>query len=420
MGFVSSSLLSPLADGAIKLSHRVVMAPLTRMRARQPGNVPGEMNALYYGQRASAGGLIISEGTQISQRGQGYPATPGIHSPEQVEGWRLVTDAVHKKGGLIFLQLWHVGRISHTSHQPDGGPPWAPSPIRPRGKAHTASWEEVPFERPREIELAQIPAIIDEYRNAARNALAAGFDGVELHGANGYLLDQFLRDGTNQRKDAYGGSIDNRSRFLFEVLEAASSVFGSDRVGVRLSPFDTFNDMQDSDPLALFSRVISRLGAQKIAYVHSIEARTRGNQGERQTVRSKAPGAAPTAALFRPWFPGVLIGAGGFSYESATQAIDQGTVDRGVRPARYREPRSAEAIRAQSPPKSIRSVHVLWRWGQRVRGLPRAHRYCGNDIGQYENHRCRGLLLIPSAFLKNLLCLAHPSLDVFSRINKKG
>ncbi|HKF59329.1 MAG TPA: alkene reductase [Blastocatellia bacterium] len=326
MGFVSSSLLSPLADGAIKLSHRVVMSPLTRMRARQPGNVPGEMNALYYGQRASAGGLIISEATQISQRGQGYPATPGIHSPEQVKGWRLVTEAVHKKGGLIFLQLWHVGRISHSSHQPDSGPPWAPSPIRPRGKAHTASWEEVPFERPREIELAQIPAVIDEYRNAARNALAAGFDGVELHGANGYLLDQFLRDGTNQRKDAYGGSIDNRSRFLFEVLEAASSVFGSDRVGVRLSPFDTFNDMQDSDPLALFSRVISRLGAQKIAYVHLIEARAHGDQDERQTVWSK-PGAAPTAALFRPLFPSVLIGAGGFSYESATQAIDQGTVD---------------------------------------------------------------------------------------------
>jgi len=326
MGFVSSSLLSPLANGAIKLSHRVVMSPLTRMRARQPGNVPGEMNALYYGQRASAGGLIISEATQISQRGQGYPATPGIHSPEQVEGWRLVTHAVHKKGGLIFLQLWHVGRISHSSHQPDGGPPWAPSPIRPRGKAHTASWEEVPFELPREIEFPQIPALVDEYRDGARNALASGFDGVELHAANGYLLDQFLRDGTNQRRDAYGGSIDNRSRFLFEVLEAASSVFGSDRVGVRLSPFDTFNDMQDSDPLALFSRVISRLGAQKIAYLHLIEARAHGDQGERQTVWSK-PGAAPTAALFRPLFPGVLIGAGGFSYESATQAIDQGTVD---------------------------------------------------------------------------------------------
>ena len=326
MGFVSSSLLSPLADGAIKLSHRVVMAPLTRMRARQPGNVPGEMNALYYGQRASVGGLIISEGTQISQQGQGYPATPGIHSPEQVEGWRLVTDAVHKKGGLIFLQLWHVGRISHTSHQPDGGPPWAPSPIRPRGKAHTASWEDVPFELPREIEFPKIPALVDEYRDGARNALASGFDGVELHAANGYLLDQFLRDGTNQRRDAYGGSIDNRSRFLFEVLEAASSVFGSDRVGVRLSPFDTFNDMQDSDPLALFSRVISRLGAQKIAYLHLIEARAHGDQGERQTVWSK-PGAAPTAALFRPLFPDVLIGAGGFSYESATQAIDQGTVD---------------------------------------------------------------------------------------------
>src|SRR5215470_14126705 len=256
MGFVSSSLLSPLADGAIKLSHRVVMSPLTRNRARQPGNVPGEMNALYYGQRASAGGLIISEATQISQNGQGYPATPGIYSPEQVEGWRLVTDAVHKEGGLIVLQLWHVGRISHPSHQPAGGIPVAPSAVAPAGNAYTASWESVPFGTPRALHLDEIPSVVAEYRSAARNALAAGFDGVEIHAANGYLLDQFLRDDTNRRTDRYGGSFENRARLLFEVLEAVGEVFGLERVGIRLSPLGTFNDMRDSDPVALFSFVL--------------------------------------------------------------------------------------------------------------------------------------------------------------------
>lgn len=318
-------LFSPLALGSNRLLHRVVMAPLTRMRAQQPGNVPTEMNALYYGQRASAFGLLITEATQISPRGQGYPATPGIHSPEQVRGWRLVTEAVHKKDGLIFLQLWHVGRISHSSHQPDAGPPLAPSPIRPAGVAHTADWREVPFETPREIQLAEIPAIVDEYRDAARHALAAGFDGVELHAANGYLIDQFLRDGTNKRTDRYGGSIENRTRFLLEVLEAVNSVFGAGRVGVRLSPFGTFNDMRDSDPIALFSHVLRELNDESIAYVHLIEARA--DEGPVDRFWLENPGAAPTAAIFRPFFRGVLIGAGGFNYESATQAIATGTVD---------------------------------------------------------------------------------------------
>jgi len=230
------SLFSPLPVGPYELSHRIVMAPLTRMRAQQPGNTPGELNALYYGQRASAGGLLISEATQVSPRGQGYPATPGIHSPEQVAGWRLITEAVHRKGGLIFLQLWHVGRISHSSHQPDGRPPLAPSSIKPAGLAHTAEWREVPFETPREISLAEIPTIVSEYRDGARNALAAGFDGVELHAANGYLIDQFLRNGVNNRNDRYGGSVENRSRFLFEVLEAVSGVWGSDRIGIHCCP----------------------------------------------------------------------------------------------------------------------------------------------------------------------------------------
>jgi len=295
------------------------------MRAQQPGNIPGEVNARYYAQRASVGGLLVTEATQISQRGQGYPATPGIHSSEQIAGWRLVTDGVHAKGGLIFLQLWHVGRISHRSHQPDGRLPLAPSAVKPAGDALTASWEKAPFETPREVGLDEIPSLVGEYRGAASNALAAGFDGVELHAANGYLLDQFLRDGTNRRTDRYGGSFENRARLLLEVLDAVGEVFGLNRVGIRLSPLGTFNDMRDSDPVGIFSHVLRALAKRSIAYVHLIEAR-----GDERALDEGLPldsGAAPTAALFRPFYPGVLIGAGGFTRESADEAIAAGTVD---------------------------------------------------------------------------------------------
>jgi N-ethylmaleimide reductase len=301
------------------------MAPLTRMRAGQPGNVPSELNAQYYAQRATAGGLVITEATQISPRGQGYPATPGIHSQQQVAGWRLVTEAVHQKRGLIFLQLWHVGRVSHPSHQPDGGLPLAPSAVKPAGNAFTASWGRAPFETPREIRLDEIPVLVDEYRVGARNALAAGFDGVELHAANGYLLDQFLRDGTNKRQDRYGGSFENRARFLLEVLDAVGEVFGQDRVGIRLSPLGTFNDMRDSDPVGIFSHVLRTLARNRVAYVHLLEARA--DEHVPDDGISLAPGAAPTAALFRPFYPGVLIGAGGFTRESAAEAIAVRTVD---------------------------------------------------------------------------------------------
>lgn len=319
------SLFSELQVGPLKLEHRVAMAPLTRMRAEQPGNVPRPLNALYYSQRASRGGLLITEATQISQQGQGYPGTPGIHSAEQVAGWRSVTDAVHEKGGFIFLQLWHVGRISHPSHQPDGGLPIAPSPVRPRGTALNASWEQVPFETPREIGIAEIPSLVAQFREGARNAQAAGFDGVELHSANGYLLDQFLRDGTNRRTDKYGGSFANRARFLFEVVQAVSEVYGAERVGVRLSPFGAFNDMSDSNPVGLFGHVIQELGAMGVAYVHLVEARA--DEAEEQQPGWPLSGVAPTAALFRPLFPRVLIGAGGFTEDSATAAVAAGTVD---------------------------------------------------------------------------------------------
>jgi N-ethylmaleimide reductase len=320
-----SALFSPLHVGANRLSHRIVMAPLTRMRAAQPGNVPNELNATYYGQRATAGGLLVTEATQISLRGQGYPSTPGIHSPEQVAGWRLLTDAVHAKRGLIFLQLWHVGRISHPSYQPDGGLPIAPSAVRPAGHALTASWEKAPFETPRAIRLDEIPSLVEEYRAAAHNALAAGFDGVELHAANGYLLDQFLRDGTNQRTDRYGGSFENRARFLLEVLDAVGDTYGFDRVGIRLSPLGTFNDMRDSDPVGMFGHLLRVLAKKSIAYVHLIEAR--GDEHSPDDTIELGSGPAPTATLFRPFYPGTLIGAGGFTRESAEAAVAIGTVD---------------------------------------------------------------------------------------------
>ena len=229
----ATDLFSPVEVGPLRLPNRVVMAPLTRSRAA-PGNAPTQLNALYYAQRASAG-LIIAEATQIVPEGQGYISTPGIHSREQIEGWKCVTKAVHVAGGHIVLQLWHVGRISHPSFQPGGTLPVAPSAIRPKGQAFTAKGFE-PIPTPRALETAEIPGIVEKYSQAARNALAAGFDGVEVHAANGYLIDQFLRDQTNKRTDGYGGSIENRSRFLMEVVDAVSAVTGAERTGVRISP----------------------------------------------------------------------------------------------------------------------------------------------------------------------------------------
>ena len=266
-------LFTPVEVGALTLRNRIVMAPLTRSRAG-PGNVPHQLNALYYAQRASAG-LIISEATQIAPEGQGYIATPGIHSAEQIEGWKCVTKAVHIAGGPIVLQLWHVGRISHPSFQPGGAAPIGPSAIKPNTQAFTAEGFE-PIPTPRALETGEVAAIVPQYAQGARNALAAGFDGVEVHGANGYLIDQFLQDRTNKRTDRYGGSIENRARFLLEVVDAVTSAVGADRTGVRISPQNTMNDIGDSDPQALFDYVSEQLSGRGLAYLHVIEGDTGG------------------------------------------------------------------------------------------------------------------------------------------------
>jgi N-ethylmaleimide reductase len=265
-------LFSPLTLGSLNCKNRVAMAPLTRSRAG-PGNVPHVLNALYYAQRASAG-LIITEATQISPEGQGYISTPGIHSPEQIKGWQIVTKAVHVAGGCMVLQLWHVGRISHPSFQPGGALPVAPSAVKPNAQAFTQKGFE-PIPTPRALDTDEIRGIVRQYAGAAQNAITAGFDGVEVHAANGYLIDQFLRDRTNKRTDQYGGSIENRTRFLLEVMDAVTSAVGPERVGVRISPQNTQNDIDDSNPNALFDQVARSL-AGKAAYLHIIEGDTSG------------------------------------------------------------------------------------------------------------------------------------------------
>ncbi|MBW4651902.1 MAG: alkene reductase [Kaiparowitsia implicata GSE-PSE-MK54-09C] len=313
-------LLTSVTVGAYTLPNRVVMAPLTRNRAGE-GNAPTAMNAVYYRQRATAG-LIISEATQISPQGMGYPGTPGIYSAEQIAGWKQVTDAVHERGGRIFLQLWHVGRISHPSLQPNGELPVAPSAIAPDGMAATYDGMQ-PFVTPRALETEELPGLIAAYRQAAENAQAAGFDGVEVHSANGYLLDQFLQDGSNQRTDQYGGSIENRARLLFEVLDAVVDVWGGDRVGIRLSPSGTFNDMVDSDPQSLFTYVISRLNPYNLAYLHLIEPRT--GEDSQNPAHDKA--VMLTSEYFRTVYTGIILAASGYTQDTGNGAIAQNHAD---------------------------------------------------------------------------------------------
>ena len=262
-------LFSAVTLGAISLNNRMVMAPLTRSRAPKDTGVPQALNVTYYAQRATAG-LIITEATPISAMGHGYILLPGIYTDEQTAGWKKVVDAVHAKGSKIVLQLWHVGRISHPSLLPNGVLPVAPSAIKPAGKAFTYQGL-VDFVEPRALELNEIPGVIADYVHATKCALAAGFDGVEIHAANGYLLDQFLRDGSNKRTDQYGGSFENRARLLMEVTQAVIDVAGADKTGLRLSPANPFNDMQDSNPQALFNYVTEQLNQFKLAYLHVVE-----------------------------------------------------------------------------------------------------------------------------------------------------
>ena len=267
------NLFSPVKLGSISLSNRMVMAPLTRNRAGE-GGVPQPINATYYEQRASAG-LIITEATPISAMAHGYPALPGIYTDAQIAGWKKVTDAVHAKGGKIVLQLWHVGRISHPSLLPNNALPVAPSAIKPAGMAFTYQGL-VDFVEPRALDASELPGIVADYVHATKSALAAGFDGVEVHAANGYLLDQFLRDGSNMRTDNYGGSFENRARLLLEVTKAVIGVAGADKVGVRLSPVNPFNDMNDSNPQALFNYVADALNPLNLAYLHVVEGGIHG------------------------------------------------------------------------------------------------------------------------------------------------
>jgi N-ethylmaleimide reductase len=307
-------LFAPFDLGPYTLANRMVMAPLTRNRAGS-GNVPQALNAAYYAQRASAG-LIVTEATQISPQGVGYPSTPGIHSPEQVDGWRRVTEAVHARGGRIFLQLWHVGRISHPSLQPGGAVPVAPSAIRPEGQAATYDGMQ-DFVTPRALATDEIPGIIDQYRTAARNALSAGFDGVEIHAANGYLLDQFLRDGSNRRDDDYGGPIANRARLLLEVTEAVTKVWGANRVGIRISPVNGFNSMSDTDPDGTFGYVAQALNRIGLAYLHVVERSFSGEQPEPAYDRRR----------LRAAFDGPYIANSGFDRLRGDWALASGAAD---------------------------------------------------------------------------------------------
>ena len=311
----SANLYSEFELGPLTLANRLVMAPMTRNRAGA-GNVATDLMKTYYEQRASAG-LIVTEASQVAPEGVGYPNTPGIHSREQVAAWQIVTEAVHRAGGHIYLQLWHVGRISHPLFQPKSALPVAPSAIAPTGELYTPEGLK-PYMTPRPLETREIAGIVGQFRRGAESAKEAGFDGVELHGANGYLVDQFLRDATNRRTDGYGGSIENRSRFLLEVTSTLIDVWGQDRVAVRLSPSGAFNDMKDSNPLATFSHAVRELDRLGIVALHLIE-------GGAADLRHGGS-LVPTAQL-RPLFHRALIVNGGYDRPRADAVIGDGGAD---------------------------------------------------------------------------------------------
>ena len=310
------TLFTPTRLGAIEVSNRIAMAPLTRNRAQPDGDVPSDLTAEYYAQRATAG-LLITEGSQISAQAKGYARTPGIYSAAQIAGWKKITDAVHAKGGKIVIQLWHVGRVSHTSLQPGGIAPVAPSAIAAKSQTFDGKGF-VPTSEPRALDIKEIPQLIDTYRKAALNAIEAGFDGVEIHAANGYLIDQFLRDGSNHRTDAYGGSIENRTRFLFEVVEAVSTAIGGDRTGIRFSPFSASNDVHDSDTMALFSHAIQGLNRFNLAFLHMVEGQTGG---------ARPTGPGEDIAALRKLFNGAYIANNGYTRDTAITAVESGAAD---------------------------------------------------------------------------------------------
>jgi N-ethylmaleimide reductase len=308
------SLFTPYKLGDLALNSRIVMAPMTRSRALE-GNVPTPLAATYYAQRASAG-LIVTEGTQVSPQGVGYIRTPGIHSPEQLAGWKVITDAVHAAGGKIFAQLWHVGRISHPDFH-NGALPVAPSAIAAEGEVFTHNGK-TKMVAPRALETDEIPGILEQFRHGAQVAKAAGFDGVEIHGANGYLLDQFLRDSSNHRDDVYGGSIENRARLPIAVAEAVIGVWGPARVGYRVSPNFSMFSMADSMPVETFSHLARELSSRKLAYLHVMEP----IDGPMAT-----PADARVAPALRQAFSGTLIVNGGYNARTAAAAIWRGEAD---------------------------------------------------------------------------------------------
>lgn len=309
---MTETLFTPLKAGEIALKNRIVMAPLTRNRADDTTGVVFDRHAEYYAQRASAG-LLITEGAQISAEGKGYIQTPGIHTPEQVAAWRKVTDAVHARGGKIVIQLWHVGRISHSSLLPGGQAPVSASAIAAKAKTFTHNGFEHTSE-PRALETDEIARVVADYAHATRSAREAGFDGVEIHAANGYLIEQFLKDGSNRRADEYGGSVENRARFLFEVLDAVVGAWDAAHVGIRLSPFTTVNGISESDPVATYRPVIERLDTYGLAYLHMIEGQT---------------GGAREGAFddLRKLWTGTYMGNNGYDRASAIARVRSGAVD---------------------------------------------------------------------------------------------
>ncbi|CAH0341391.1 alkene reductase [Rhizobium sp. CECT 9324] len=318
-----SKLFQSTTVGDIAVANRVAMAPLTRNRS--PGAVPNDLNVEYYRQRAGAG-LIITEGTAITHQGQGYADVPGLYLPEAIEGWKRVTDAVHEAGGKIVTQIWHVGRISHTSLQPNGGKPVAPSAIQAKSKTYilnadgTGAFAET--SEPRALELNEIPGLLEDYRKAARAAIDAGFDGVEIHAANGYLLEQFMRSSSNQRTDAYGGSIDNRIRLTLEVAEAVAKEIGGGRTGIRISPTTPANDVSDPDPTAVYTALVEKLAAYDLAFIHVVEGATGGP-------RDVLPfdWAALKAAYRAKGGKGAWMVNNGYDRDTAIEAVESGYAD---------------------------------------------------------------------------------------------